>query len=418
MKSSLLTFLLPAFLLFIFTSGTSCGSEKQKQQQAEVKIDSVKKDSVKVVPKQTISYDRKYNDIARFIAGINQTPGSSLTGLEKKESWLKFQKSIDSSWKKLEAKRLKPMRDWAQTELAAANSSGSDVFYPFGGPDFLNVFTFFPNSRNYTIIGLEPPGEIPSDFTKNSDQELEKYFDDVHVSLSTIFKGNYFITKRMINELKFSELKGTLPLLLLFAERTGNTITDLKYLSMNADSSLSEFPLNVSNEQKEKISGVDISFFTATDSSTLRHCYYFRVNLQDNYFKNNFVYQHYLNNQTPVVTYLKSASYLMHYPTFSMIRKIILHNSDYLLQDDSGIAFKYFEKKVWNFKFYGKYIKPTHDFSWIEQNDLQAIYATDTTIRPLPFALGYNWYRDGVSMLLAVKKQISSAQPAAVENKK
>jgi hypothetical protein len=414
MRSPLFVFLLSVFFFSIFAAGISCGPEKQPQQA----VVAVKKDSVKVVPKKTITYDRKFNDAARFIAGLPQTPGSPLTALEKKESWQKFQKSIDSSWAKLEAKRLKPMRDWAQTELAAANSSGAEIFYPFGGPDFLNVFTFFPNHNKYTIIGLEPSGEIPADFTKFSDDRIEKYFDDVHVALSTIFKGNYFITKRMINELKFSELKGTLPLLLLFAERTGNTITDIRYLSMNADSTLSEFPLNASDEQKEKISGVRISFFNSADSTTLRQCNYFRINLQDNYLKTNFVYQHYLDSLVPVVTYLKSASYLMHYSTFSIIRKIVLKNSDYLLQDDSGVAFHYFDKKVWDFKFYGKYVKPLNDFNWIKQDDLQKIYATDSIVRPLPFALGYNWNRNGVSMLLATKKQAVNPQPAIPEKKK
>ena len=36
-------------------------------------------------------------------------------------------------------------------------------------------------------------------------------------------------------------------------------------------------------------------------------------------------------------TYLKSASYLMHRPTFSIIRNLILSESENILQDDSGI---------------------------------------------------------------------------------
>jgi hypothetical protein len=409
MKSPLLVFLFPFFLFLIFIGGLSCGQEKQPVE--------IKKDTVKIIPKKIIVYDRKYNDAARFIAGITQTSGSTLSGLEKKESWVKYQRSIDSSWSKLETIRLKPIRDWAKTELSLINSSDSEIFYPFGGPDFLNAFTFFPNHKKYVLLGLEPAGEIPSDFTKLTNKDFDKYFDDTQLSLSWIFKGNFFITKRMINELRYSELKGTLPLLLLFAERTGNTITNIQNLAMNADSTLSELPLEISKEQKEKVSGVKISFFNSSDSAKIQYCYYFRVNLQDIRLKDNFTFQHFLNDQTHVITYLKSASYLMHYPTFSLIRNIILKNSDYLLQDDSGIAFHFFDKKIWDFRFYGKYIKPTHEFSWIKQNDLQTIYSTDTTVRPLPFALGYNWNRDGVSMLLATKK-ITPTQPATSEKKK
>src|ERR1035437_3643965 len=141
MKSPLLVFLLPVFLFLIFIGETSCESEKQPQVE-------IKKDTVKIIPKKIISYNRKYNDAARFIAGMTQTSGSSLSGLEKKESWSKYQQSIDSSWNKLESLRLKPIRDWAQTELSAVNASDSEVFYPFGGPDFLNVFTFFPDRKS------------------------------------------------------------------------------------------------------------------------------------------------------------------------------------------------------------------------------------------------------------------------------
>ena len=92
MKSPLLVFLFPFFLFLIFIGGLSCGQEKQPVE--------IKKDTVKIIPKKIIVYDRKYNDAARFIAGITQTSGSTLSGLEKKESWSKYQQSIDSSWNK------------------------------------------------------------------------------------------------------------------------------------------------------------------------------------------------------------------------------------------------------------------------------------------------------------------------------
>lgn len=46
-----------------------------------------------------------------------------------------------------------------------------------------------------------------------------------------------------------------------------------------------------------------------------------------------------------VNTYLKGASYLLHRNSFSLIRNIILDQSEQVIQDDSGVPFKWFLKE-------------------------------------------------------------------------
>ena len=47
-------------------------------------------------------------------------------------------------------------------------------------------------------------------------------------------------------------------------------------------------------------------------------------------------------------TFIKSASYLMHYRSFTDIRNIILSKSLTIFQDDTGIPYKYFSDSDWN----------------------------------------------------------------------
>ncbi len=52
------------------------------------------------------------------------------------------------------------MSQWSQTELATVNGMGATVFYPFSGGDFLNVYTLFPKSQEFILVGSEPVGKI------------------------------------------------------------------------------------------------------------------------------------------------------------------------------------------------------------------------------------------------------------------
>ena len=104
-------------------------------------------------------------------------------------------------------------------------------------------------------------------------------------------------------------------------------------------------------------------------------------------------------------TYLKSASYLMHRPTFSIVRDIILDESEYLLQDDSGIPVKYFDTSKWDLTFYGNYSFPISLFSERHQEDLKEIYLKkEMNVQPLPFGIGYQ-YKKGTSNLMLAKKK-------------
>ena len=103
-------------------------------------------------------------------------------------------------------------------------------------------------------------------------------------------------------------------------------------------------------------------------------------------------------------TYIKSASYLPHYKEFSNIRNLILAKSRFVLEDDTGVPFKYFSPKEWASQLYGEYIEPVSDFKGVGQEDLRAAYADPSRVKPLPFHLGYHWGTNKDSVLFFRKK--------------
>ncbi|UYZ57748.1 hypothetical protein [Hymenobacter latericus] len=92
------------------------------------------------------------------------------------------------------------------------------------------------------------------------------------------------------------------------------------------------------------------------------------------------------------------------------MRNLILERSQFILQDDSGIAMKYFPRGNWRFIHYGTYRKPIPMFAMYYQPALTAAYQDSVQKpRPLPFGTGYNWRVNDSNLLLAKRKHVPSA---------
>src|SRR5581483_1819506 len=100
------------------------------------------------------------------------------------------------------------------------------------------------------------------------------------------------------------------------------------------------------------------------------------------------------SNTARCITYIKSASYLLHANFMSNMRSLILKNSIAVVEDDTGIPFKYFQEgNRFDIKLYGQYTKPVSDFPYLSlQKPLQEAFQKDSSkIGKLPFHLGYHW---------------------------
>ena len=338
-----------------------------------------------------------YNDYALFIAGISNRK-SALAEYEDKPAWVRHVKFIDHNWERFTRGRLAPMREWASKELGSARSA--TVFYPFSGPDFVNVFALFPQAKTYLLIALEPVGEMP-DFSALNEQN---FFASLQRSLYDLLHLDFFITDKMRSSIGKSELKGTLPVLMFFLAREQARVLDVQYWVMKPDGTIAESPAEGPTDRPTGIPGVRIVFASPGEAGN-QTLYYFQFNLRNDSLERNQHFVSFLKSFGPATTFTKAASYLMFKPHFSAIRQFILDQSLYVLQGDSAIPLKYFDPSGWDLRFYGAYTGPIPLFRNCYQADMADIYRRGRDIRPLPFGIDYR-HRVHTSNLMFASKKI------------
>lgn len=345
-----------------------------------------------------------YNDYALFIAGLSN-PEGVLAAYEDKPAWVRHAKFIDRNWEKFTRRRLAPMREWAAKELGSATAA--TVFYPFSGPDFVNVFTLFPRAQTYLLIALEPVGELPEFSTPNE----QNFFASLQRSLTDILLLDFFITKKMRTSISKSELKGTLPVLLFFLARESARVLDIQYWDMQPDGTIAESPGTDPKERTAGIPGIRIVFSRPGETST-QTIYYFQFNLGNDSLGRNQHFVSFLKSFGPMTSFTKAASYLMFGSNFSAIRQFILDQSHYVLQGDSGIPLKHFDPAVWDLRFYGTYDGPISLFRNCYQADMAKRYKQGEDIQPLPFGIDYRHRLRTSNLMFASKKgEIAGGRP-------
>ncbi len=347
--------------------------------------------------------DRKYNDLARFLAGMSSEKGSSYEEQSNTDIWKNYAANLDANWKITVGAKMDKMSAWSSTEFGPQKELGGKLFYPFAGPDFIHMYTFFPYAKEYVMIGLEHVGTV-QDLSQTGSDSLNRYLASVGTSLYSILNYSFFQTISMSYDFKSQDLNGIIPVILLFMARTGNKILDIKgvnvdTLGKNVSGTLTASPENIMLNY-----GVKIDFYNDAQDE-IQTVYYYSVDLSDAQLPSNPGYTTYLNNMGEVKTFIKSASYLMQYSVFSQIRSAILKNSSLILQDDSGVPFQYFDTLTWNVNLYGTYNSPIPLFVERFQQDIYDAYRDNSrTIKPLDFGIGYNYFLGTSNLLIAKKK--------------
>ena len=380
--------------LFLFTALCLSCNPKPKvtevKEEKEVKKDS---DSIRITPINSIT-----DDIASFISGTPYGKSECLTKYDSLIKWKLYAKELDKLFSNAYTLRLEKMRNWSATELKKDKNT-TTVFYPFSGPDFLNANIFYPDADQYIMIAQEPIGHLPDICSMHPDS-VKSYLNSINNSMKDIFKRSYFITSKMNDDLKKTKVNGTVPLMALFMKRTGHQIVAIQRIAVDSEGDLQ---LLDSLKTKNKIvQGVRIDIRADSDKK-VQSVYYFRTDISDKGLEKNPGFRNWISRLPQSNSYLKAASYLMHFPEFKVIRSLIFDISLTVLQDDSGIAYKYFDKSKWNIKLYGVYVKPKDEFKYIDEPDLAKAY-NSPDIKPLLYSVGYNWRTGKSNLLYAVKK--------------
>ena len=391
-------------VIFCFFAIVSCNNTTDKQEKTAEEIDSASQDSLNKV-KFLSKYDRYFNDIACFIAGLEQTKGSSLAKFDTLSSAKEYRKSIGEFFNKVEDKNISKMRVFSDKELKGIRKDSLMLFYPFSGPDFINSDALFPDAFTTIMLGLEPVGGVP-DISDATNDELATMFKALRISIDSISPLGYFMTNEMNRDFRrVQDLNGNLPVITLFMVRNNYRILNVKKVTINSEGKLVdkiEGQVDKDDPTDTYISGGMIEYMKPNDFR-VRKLYYFSHDASDESLAKTPQMIKFFESFKVDVAFFKAASYLCAW--MKGMRDFTLNNAKVIVQDDSGIPLMYFDNSKWNMKFYGKYQRTLKVFQkGFFQKDLKQVYDTCKTVKPLDFCFGYGVRIKQSNMLVATKK--------------
>jgi hypothetical protein len=363
-------------LLGIFI--TACGSPGNKEKlmitSSNASTNNQSIDTTQEVKKENTNND--LNNIASFLGGTTPKSVGDFSSAFNSSSWKAHQTTLNIAWEKAMKEKITPMREWSKSEIIGKKSE--TLFYPFSGADFLHVYSANQDYTTYYLFGLEPSGEIP---------KKENILNPVLTSniLSTIYKSvdenlsqSFFHTKYMAVEFSNPILKGTIPVFMFFMNRMGLELTSISPVTFNEKGEI----ISATDFSK----GVRIGFL---DNGKSKELFYFSGDISNKGMNGTPGLRNMLNQiSKDASVMMKSASYLCHMTDFTIIRDLIIANAYSIMQDDTGVPFKFYEQSKWNIRHYGSYTSPIPLFATRFQPDLKL--AVSGKEIPIRFKYGYN----------------------------
>jgi hypothetical protein len=354
--------------------------------------------SAQNTPLINVPVTREADDLGRFLGGLPGKNGSPFAELEATEAWQEHARLSDKAWTTYAHDRLPALSAFARTELSDFNKAQTTVFYPFSGPDSLTATAFFPRAATYVLVALEPPGTLTG-LSKFLKKDLPGELSELRTTFNSLLSRSFFVTRQMDHQLRGQVTDGVLPLVLVELVRTGNTVLGCEFQWVDESSRVLVRPAG----QKIHDWGFALDFRNDADGSVHR-LYYFSVNLASDHLDKNPEFQKQMAALGPVVTYLKSTSYMTHRPEFGTIRDRVLSMSTAVLQDDSGIPYKFFTPDKWNVQLYGEYQQPYGSFRYMVEPELKAAFLKPENVKKLDFRIGYGYGRAPSNLELARRK--------------
>lgn len=321
--------------------------------------------------------DTAMNRALRFYAGVSKE-GLTISEADAR-AWDNYSTTIKNLVATTGTTRHQ-MDSIAANDFKDFRDSTDYVFYPFAAADFLYVDALFPDADTYFLCGLEPAGSPISGDVVTSFSHYEAY----RRALDIYLRKTYFVTKNMKNELDNEELDGVAPVITMLMAVAGREVISVEQCVFNAEG-------NLEVAEPGKHNALRIKFFKP-GSKHEQTLVYASGSIANGDFSPNL--KKYLDrelSQHHVSSFLKAASFLMTQDNFTDIRDYILKYAQAVIQDDSGVPFRYFADNF-DCTLYGAYVRPLAVFSEkCVQPDLAQRYKDDAAnVKPLPFNIGYS----------------------------
>ena len=134
------------------------------------------------------------NNLAQYLAGKSNEKFASIQG---SDHYQKYSKESSETWDELNQRLLNPIQKWSADSIPEFYNDSTTCFYPFGGPDLIFAFTFFPGAQDYVLFGLEKPGEL-CDPLKLTELQRRQYLDSLQFTYRYLNKFGFFVARQML----------------------------------------------------------------------------------------------------------------------------------------------------------------------------------------------------------------------------
>lgn len=362
---------LPALTICVLLLAAGCGSSSRSPFSRKA---------------QTAS---EADDAARFLAGLPGRGVSPFKSMESDPAWQAHARRLDEMFRDFQDRRLPALRDFARAELSRRGDLSCPVFYPFSGADAITMLAFFPGRKVYVMAALEPPGRVPGVMDIPPDTLGERLLP-LADTLASVLRKSFFVTREMDRQLRGQVTDGVAEPLLIQLARSGYTVTGHEYIELDGQGKPVRRRQDVKRAEFGHNRGLRLDLLDP-DRREPATLYYISLNLDDAHVRSNPAFERFVASLGPCCTMLKATSYMLHDRRFSRIRSLILARSALILQDDTGIPWRFLSAGDWDVQLYGDYERPYGKvFEFRQQRDLRAAYDDPgRNVKPLRFHIGY-----------------------------
>jgi len=382
----------------------SCQSHSPRSLSGDTrKSDTLRKDTAT----QAV-FDPYWTDLARVIGGLRPRDTLYWRSAIQDTAWQAHARRMDYLWSTREQSLFLPLQKWAETELAPYHEWKGFVFYPFSGADWPSIYALYPQGSRYVFFGLEQEGD-PHYVRLLSPQEIAQNLWGPYAAMADLLRLSFFKTKEMQQFLAKGKVRGLLPVFLAFFARTGYNIHSVEHIYLTPDGKVDTLAAGRSKPAQSPWDTIvtGLRFVIGKPSQPPQEVIYVSFNAANDGLNRQKGILPFLKTIQPCVSFIKAASYLLHGPDFSQIRTLLLTQSVAILQEDSGIPYRFFDSTAWKVQLYGVYHAPIPLFKNKFQQNLYQAYRTQP-VKPLRFGIGYHLNPGTSNLLLAIRRNPDS----------
>lgn len=359
--------------------------------------------------------DPYWTDLARLLGGLRPQDTLYWRSALRDSAWIAYAREVERLWNTRKRALYDSLAVWAARELQPYHTWKGRVFYPFSGADWPTIHYIYPQGEFYLFFGLEQEGD-PHYLRKLAPSEIARNLRGTYMTLQDLLRLSFFCTKDMQVQLAHGKVRGLLPVFLALFARTGHVIYSVEHIYLKEggiiDTLSDAKPKPAQSAWDNPITG--LRFRVGLPDKPVQEVVYLSLNAANTGLERQIGSRDFLSRMRPCVTLIKSASYLLFSPEFSEMRRLILTQSVALLQEDSGMPYRFLDSTAWQVQLFGVYHQPIPLFRSKYQADLWQAYRTQP-VKRLPFNIGYHTVPGRSNLIWAIRRDPQAALPPLPE---